>query len=58
MDINKYVRLIVGIILRRKAFTGPYLVLLDITNACNTVCLYCMNYSKFSLKEEYLNRRK
>lgn len=55
MDINKYVRLLAGIILRKKAFTGPYLVQLDITNACNTVCLYCMNYSKLGLKEEYSN---
>ncbi len=55
MDIKKYVRLLAGIILRKRAFTGPYLVQLDITNACNTVCLYCMNYSKLGLKEEYSN---
>lgn len=55
MDFNKYIRLLIGVGFRKRAFTGPYLVQLDITNACNTVCLYCMNYSKLGLKEEYSN---
>ena len=55
MDINKYMRLLAGMVSRKRAFTGPYLVQLDLTNACNTVCLYCMNYSKLGLKEEYSN---
>ncbi|MBF0594963.1 MAG: radical SAM protein [Candidatus Omnitrophica bacterium] len=53
MDVNKYLRLLIGIFSGRRAFTGPYLVQLDLTNACNTVCLYCMNYSTLGLKKEY-----
>ena len=52
-DYIKYIKLFSGIVHGKKAFTGPYLVQLDLTNSCNTRCLYCMNYSEWGLKKEY-----
>jgi len=53
MDIMKYAKALAGIVSGGKVFTGPFLVQLDLTNTCNTRCLYCMNYSKLGLEREY-----
>ena len=51
--MGKYARLLAGMVLGRRPLTGPYLVQMDLTNSCNTHCLYCMNYSRLGLKKEY-----
>jgi MoaA/NifB/PqqE/SkfB family radical SAM enzyme len=53
MGLDTYLRILAGVASGDRAFTGPYLVQLDLTNSCNTRCLYCMNYSALGLKEEH-----